>query len=63
MAITEILVVDDRLRELMLSNASTSALTNAAIESGMVPLRTCGLEAIFSGHSTVEEVLRETGGY
>jgi type IV pilus assembly protein PilB len=63
MAITEILVVDERLRELMLSGASTSQLARAAVESGMSTLRDCGLQAIFSGSSTVEEVLRETGGY
>ncbi len=63
MAITEILVVDERLRELMLSGASTSQLARAAVESGMSTLRECGLQAIFSGSSTVEEVLRETGGY
>ena len=62
MAITEILVVDERLRELMLQNASTSQLARAAVESGMSTLRECGLQAIFSGQSTVEEVLRETGG-
>ena len=63
MAITEILIVDERLRELMLQNASTSQLARAAVESGMSTLRECGLQAIFSGHSTVEEVLRETGGF
>ncbi|MEY4830938.1 MAG: hypothetical protein RLZZ562_2734 [Planctomycetota bacterium] len=63
MAITEILVVDERLRELMLSGASTSQLARAAVESGMSTLRDCGLQAIFSGSTTVEEVLRETGGY
>ncbi len=63
MAITEILVVDDRLRELMLAGASTSTLAQAALETGMKPLRACGLEAIFTGQTSVEEVLRETGGF
>ena len=62
MAITEILVVDDRLRELILAGASMSTIANAAVEGGMEPLRKCGLEAIFAGNTTVEEVLRETGG-
>ncbi|MGE3174522.1 MAG: GspE/PulE family protein [Planctomycetota bacterium] len=62
MAITEILVIDDRLREMILEGASMSALANAAVEGGMEPLRKCGLEAIFGGHTSVEEVLRETGG-
>lgn len=62
MAIHEILVVDDRLRELILSGASTSALAAAALESGMQPLRQSGLLAIFDGDTSVEEVLRETAG-
>jgi type IV pilus assembly protein PilB len=62
MAITEILVMDDRLRELILSGASMSTIAHAAVEGGMEPLRKCGLEAIFGGNTTVEEVLRETGG-
>jgi type IV pilus assembly protein PilB len=61
MAITEIIDIDDRLREMILTNASTSALQAAAVEKGLVTLRENGLRAIFDGHTSVEEVLRETG--
>ncbi len=61
MALTEILDVDDRLRDLILSGASTTALQAAALEAGMVPLQQNGLAAVFDGHTTVEEVLREAG--
>ena len=61
MAITEILDVDDRIRELILAGASTSSLQDAAVEAGLVTLRENGLRAIFDGHTSVEEVLRETG--
>ena len=61
MAITEIIDIDDRLRELILTGASTSTLQAAAIENGLVTLQENGLRAIFDGHTTVEEVLRETG--
>jgi type IV pilus assembly protein PilB len=61
MAITEILDIDDRLREMILANASTSALQAAAVETGLVTLRENGLQAVFDGHTTVEELLRETG--
>ena len=61
MAIHEILVVDDRIRELMLSSASTSALAAAALEAGMEPLRASGLRAVFEGITSVEELLREAG--
>jgi type IV pilus assembly protein PilB len=60
MAITEILDIDDRLREMILQGASTTALQAAAIENGLVSLRENGLQAVFDGITTVEEVLRET---
>lgn len=61
MAITEILHVDDRLRDLILHGASTTKLQEAALEAGMVPLRENGRLAVFAGETTVEEVLREAG--
>jgi type IV pilus assembly protein PilB len=60
MALTEILDVDDRLREMILQGASTTALHAAAIENGLRTLRENGLQAIFDGLTSVEEVLRET---
>ncbi|MCU0865278.1 MAG: GspE/PulE family protein [Planctomycetes bacterium] len=60
MAITEILDIDDRLREMILQGASTTALQAAAVENGLVTLRENGLQAVFDGTTTVEEVLRET---
>jgi type IV pilus assembly protein PilB len=61
MAITEVLVIDDRLRDLILGGASTSTLAAAAREAGMRTLRESGLEAVFAGQTSVEEVLREVG--
>jgi type IV pilus assembly protein PilB len=60
MAITEILDIDDRMRELILQGASTAALQVAAVENGLISLRENGLNAIFDGHTSAEEVLRET---
>jgi type IV pilus assembly protein PilB len=60
MAITEILEVDDRIRELVLSGASTTKVQEAALEGGLSTLRESGLAAVFDGETTVEEVLRET---
>jgi type IV pilus assembly protein PilB len=59
-ALCEILVIDDRLRELILERGSTNRLYEAARESGMRSLREAGLRAIHDGITTVEEVLRET---
>ena len=60
MAITEILDIDDRMRELILQGASTATLQAAAVENGLIALRENGLNAIFDGHTSAEEVLRET---
>jgi type IV pilus assembly protein PilB len=60
MAITEILEVDDRIREMILDGASTTKVQEAAVEAGLKTLRENGLTAVFDGTTTVEELLRET---
>jgi len=60
MAITEVLEVDDRIRELILDGASTTQVHEAAVEGGMASLRENGLKAVFDGSTSVEELLRET---
>jgi type IV pilus assembly protein PilB len=59
-AIFEIMLLTDRLKEMIMSRASTDAIRNAAREQGMRTLRESGLLAIFDGHTTIEEVVRET---
>lgn len=59
-AIAELMVLDERMRQLVLDRASAEALRQAATEAGMVGLRDAGLRAIYDGVTTVEEVLRET---
>jgi len=60
MALSEIMRVDERLRQAVLDGESTGELIRVAQEGGMQSLRQAGLRAIFSGETTVEEVLRET---
>lgn len=60
MAITEVLEVSDRIRELILDGASTTTVQEAAVEAGLSTLRENGLKAVFDGTTTVEELLRET---
>ncbi len=60
MAIYEIMLLTDRLKELVMQHASTEAIRHAAREQGMRTLREAGLLAIFDGHTTIEEVVRET---
>ena len=59
-AIFEILILSDRVRELVMDGAATDEIRVVAKEQGMRSLRDSGLLAIFDGITTVEEVLRET---
>lgn len=60
LAIFEIMLLTERIKQLILGNASTEQIRHAAREQGMRSLRDSGLLAIFDGHTTIEEVVRET---
>jgi type IV pilus assembly protein PilB len=62
LAIFELMVLDDELRELIMSHASTAVLRAESRKRGMRTLRESGLLAIYDGVSTIEEVVRETLG-
>ena len=59
-ALTELLVVNGDIRELISDNAPTSAIRDKAREQGMRTLREDGLAAIFNHESSVDEVVRYT---
>jgi type IV pilus assembly protein PilB len=56
----EIMTMDDDLRELVMKQASTSILRQEARKRGMRTLRESGLNAIYNGETTIDEVVRET---
>jgi len=56
----ELMVITDEMRDMIMRNASTEELRNTAKRSGMVMLRDSGLEGLFEGLTTAEEVIRET---
>ena len=56
----EVMVVDDEIRELILSGASAVELRQKAMENGMVGLRESGRRKIRDGITTADEVMRET---
>ncbi len=56
----EIMCFNDEIRELIMNNASTSVLRNAAVKGGMRLLRENGLAAIYDGVTTIDEVVKET---
>ena len=60
MALFEIMTMDDTLREMVMSQASTAVLRAEARRRGMQTLRESGLISIYDGQTTIDEVVRET---
>lgn len=60
MAIYEIMLLTDKVKELIMSRAPTDAVRLCAQEQGMRTLRDGGLLAIYDGHTTIEEIVKET---
>ncbi len=59
-ALTELLVVNNELREMISNGAPANEIADKACECGMRPLREDGLLAIFNHETTVDEVVRYT---
>jgi type IV pilus assembly protein PilB len=60
LALFEILVFDDTMRDHVMNQASTAVLRVEARKRGMRTLRESGLLSIYDGRTTIDEVLRET---
>lgn len=58
--IYELLLITDRIRNLLLSNADSTTIKRAAVEEGMDALRGDGAKKAFLGTSTLEEIMRVT---
>ena len=56
----EWLPVNDQIRDMINHGSSTEKLRDVSLQCGMVPLRESGLEKVFAGLTTIEEVIRET---
>ncbi|MGP1273020.1 MAG: GspE/PulE family protein [Phycisphaerales bacterium] len=56
----EIMMLDDEARELIMKEASTASLRTHSRGQGMRTLRESGLNAIYDGRTTIDEVVRET---
>lgn len=59
-AIYEIMRMNAPLRRQIIAGKSTEIIRNTAIENGMSTLRMSGLQKVFDGITTIEEVVRET---
>jgi len=60
-SIYELIVLDEEIRELIISKASSNIIKDAAIKKGMKTLKDSGLEKALQGITTIEEVLRVAG--
>jgi len=60
-SIYELIVLDEEIRALIISKASSNVIKDAAIKKGMKTLKDSGLEKVLQGITTIEEVLRVAG--
>jgi len=56
----EVMEIGEDIQELILVGASAREIRRKAVEEGMLTLRQSGLAKIKAGHTTLDEVLRET---
>ncbi|MHB8861698.1 MAG: GspE/PulE family protein [Pirellulaceae bacterium] len=56
----ELMIITDKLRDMMMNNASVDEMRTEAQSNGMVGLRDAGLAFVSQGVTTAEEILRET---
>jgi type IV pilus assembly protein PilB len=56
----ELMIMDDELRTMIMAEASADQLRECAKKKGMRLLRDAGLDFLFDGKTTAEEVIRET---
>ncbi len=59
-ALYEVMPVSDRIKEMILHDASVAEIKNQAIAEGMSTLRMSGLKKIKEGVTTIEEVMNAT---
>jgi len=60
LAIFEIMLLTDRIKNLIMTLASTDEIRRTAREQGLRVLRESGLLAIYDGVTTIDEVVKET---
>ncbi|WP_245587875.1 type II secretion system ATPase GspE [Desulfovibrio inopinatus] len=60
MAIYEIMLMSETLRDLVIRSSDANAIRQAALADGMISMRQDGIRKIFAGITTFSEVLRAT---
>ncbi len=56
----ELMLMNDTIREMIMSNASTDAIRDQARRDGMVTLRDFGMRLANEGVTSLDEIVRET---
>ena len=54
------MIIDEQIKELIMTNSRSDIIKQAAIQNGMDTLYEDGLKKAIAGHTTIEEVLRVT---
>ncbi|MCO4792337.1 MAG: Flp pilus assembly complex ATPase component TadA [Bacteriovoracaceae bacterium] len=57
-SVSELLVINDEIRPLILKKADAASVKKQAIKSGMITLRSAAIEKVFHGVTSVEEMVR-----
>jgi type IV pilus assembly protein PilB len=60
-SIYELIVLDEEIKSLIVTKASSNVINNLAIKNGMKTLKDSGMEKVLRGITTIEEVLRVAG--
>ena len=60
LAIFEMIPMAKDLRKLVYNNANEDEIRESAVNNGMINLRDAGLERVFDGTTSIEEILRST---
>jgi len=58
--IFELMMLDDRIKNLILKTSDANAIKRRAVEQGMVTLRQDGAQKVLNGITTIEEIFRVT---
>jgi general secretion pathway protein E len=60
-AISELLIVDDEIRQAILERADEMRIDRIARANGLIPLGHAGARRVFAGETTLDELVRVTG--
>lgn len=59
-ALYELLVLNDKLRNLILNKATSEKIREEAIKDGFIPIKQAGLKLVLEGITTIEELIANT---